>query len=67
MRITVLGAGGRRRTELAIIRAARALGHDCCLINVVGWSRYTGAFSSRIVRRLTDAFNPDFLIFTRHA
>ena len=67
MRITVLGAGGSRRTELAIIRAARALGHECCLINVVGWNRYTGAFSSRIVRRLTDAFNPDFLIFTRHA
>src|SRR4051812_6081518 len=67
MRIAVLGAGGTRRTELAIVRAARTLGHECSLINVVGWSRYTGAVSSRIVRYLTDAFNPDFLILTRHA
>src|SRR3954470_5415449 len=67
MRIAVLGAGGTRRTELAIVRAARSLGHQCSLINVVGWSRYAGAVSSRIVRYLTDAFSPDFLIFTRHA
>jgi spore maturation protein CgeB len=67
MRITVLGAGGTRRTELSIVRAARALGHDCSFINVIGWRRYAGRLSSRIVRYLTDASEPDFLLLTRHA
>ena len=49
------------------MRAARSLGHTCRLINVVGWRRYTGAWSGRLVRYLTDGFEPDFLVLTRHA
>lgn len=67
MRIVVIGAGGGQKTETSILRAARSLGHDCRLINAVGWLRYTGPFSARIVRYLTDAFDPNFLILTRHA
>jgi hypothetical protein len=67
MRIVVLGAAGAPKTESSIVRAARSLGHRCRLINVVGWSRYTGRWSGRIARYLTDAFEPDFLILTRHA
>lgn len=67
MRIVVLGAGGARKTEASIVRAARSLGHDCRLVNVVGWSRYTGPLSGRIVRSVTESFEPDLLIFTRHA
>jgi hypothetical protein len=67
MRIVVLGAGGARKTEASIVRAARSLGHDCRLVNVVGWSRYAGPWSGRIARYLTEAFEPDLLIFTRHA
>jgi spore maturation protein CgeB len=67
MRIVILGAGGARKTESSLARAARSLGHECRLINVVGWSRYGGWFSRSIVERLTDAFEPDFLILTRHA
>jgi glycosyl transferase family 1 len=67
MRIVVLGAGGTRKTEASIVRAARSLGHECRMVNVIGWSRYAGPWSGRIARYLTDAFEPDFLIFTRHA
>jgi hypothetical protein len=67
MRIVVLGAGGARKTEASIVRAARSLGHACHLVNVVGWSRYAGPWCGRIAGFLAEAFEPDFLIFTRHA
>jgi hypothetical protein len=67
MRIVVLGAGGARKTEASIVRAARSLGHACRLVNVVGWTRYAGPWSDRVVSYLTDGFDPEFLILTRHA
>jgi spore maturation protein CgeB len=67
MRVAVLGAGGVHKTEASIVRAARALGHACRLVDVVGWSRYGGPLSSRAIRYLTDAFEPDFVLLTRHA
>jgi glycosyl transferase family 1/uncharacterized protein DUF3880 len=67
MRIVILGAGGARKTEASIARAARWLGHDCRLVNVVGLSRYLGSCSPRIIKFLTDEFEPDFLILTRGA
>jgi hypothetical protein len=67
MRIAILGAGGARKTETSVLRAARTLGHECRLINVVRWRRGTGPWAGRIVRHLVNAFEPDFLIFTRHA
>jgi hypothetical protein len=67
MRIVVLGAGGARKTEASIVRAARSLGHPCRLVNVVDWTRYTGAWSGRAAAYLTDQFEPEFLILTRHA
>jgi glycosyl transferase family 1/uncharacterized protein DUF3880 len=66
MRIAVLGTGGDRKTEASIVRAARSMGHDTRLVNVVGWRRYAGPLAGRIVRYLTDALEPDFLIVTRH-
>lgn len=67
MRIVVLGAGGARKTEASIVRAARALGHACRLVNVVTWSRYARPAAGRIARYLTDQFEPEFLVLTRHA
>lgn len=67
MRIVVLGAGGARKTEASIVRAARSLGHECRLVNVVGWSRYAGPLAGPAARYLTEAFEPDFLLLTRHA
>ncbi len=42
MRVVVLGASGAHKTEASIVRATRSLGHECRLVNVVGWSRYAG-------------------------
>jgi spore maturation protein CgeB len=67
MRIVVLGAGGDHKTEASIVRAARALGHQCRLVNTVSWRRYAGSWSARWVRYLSDSFEPDFLLITRHA
>lgn len=67
MRVVVLGAGGAHKTETSIARAARASGHRCRLVNVVGWSRYAGPAAPRVVRYLVEAFEPDFLLLTRHA
>ena len=67
MRVAVLGAGGTHKTEASIVRGARALGHRCRLVNVMGWSRYAGQLGGRAVRYLTDSFEPDFVLLTRHA
>ncbi|HZA98364.1 MAG TPA: glycosyltransferase [Gemmatimonadales bacterium] len=67
MRIVVLGAGGARKTEASIVRAARMLGHTCRLVSAVGWPRMAGRFGRRIGAYLVESFEPDFLIFTRHA
>jgi hypothetical protein len=67
MRVAVLGAGGAHRTEASIVRAARALGHECRLIDVVGWARRAGPLAGRAVRYLSDRFAPEFVLLTRHA
>ena len=67
MRIVVLGAGGARKTEASIARAARSLGHACRIVDVVGWSRRASASSDRISSYLVDRFQPDFILLTRHA
>ena len=67
MRIVVLGAGGTRKTETSIVRAARALGHSCRLVNAVRWRRYGGAWSGPLVSYLTHSFEPDLILLTRHA
>jgi spore maturation protein CgeB len=67
MRVAVLGAGGAHKTEASIVRAGRALGHHCRLVNAVGWARYAGPAAGRAIRYLVEAFQPDFLLLTRHA
>lgn len=67
MRIVVLGAGGTRKTEASIVRAARALGHSCRLVNTVRWRRYGGSWSGPLVSYLTHSFEPDLVLLTRHA
>jgi Glycosyl transferases group 1/DUF based on E. rectale Gene description (DUF3880) len=67
MRVLVLGAGGARRTEASIVRAARSLDHHCRFIDVVGWCRRLGPLAPPLVRRLGEAFRPDAVILTRHA
>jgi hypothetical protein len=67
MRVVVLGAAGVRRTEMAIVRGARSLGHTCRLVDVAGWRRRLGVLADALVTRLAEGFRPDAVIFTRHA
>jgi spore maturation protein CgeB len=67
MRVAVLGAGGPHKTEASIVRAARALGHDSLLVNVVGWARWAGPLAGRAVRWQVERFAPDYVLLTRHA
>lgn len=67
MRVVVLGAGGAHKTEASIVRATRSLGHACLMVNVVGWSRYAGPLAGQAIRYLAEAFQPDFVLLTRHA
>ena len=63
MRIVVLGAGGARKTEASIVRAARSLGHACRLVNVVGGRAMPAPGRSRIAQLSDRGFRarfPDF-------
>ena len=52
---------------MAIVRAARALGHPCRLVDVAGWHRRLGGLADALVVRLAEGFRPDAVIFTRQA
>ncbi len=67
MRVAVLGAGGSHKTEASIVRAARALGHECRLIDVVGWTRYAGRFAGKAIEYRVARFDPRQVLLTRHA
>jgi spore maturation protein CgeB len=67
MRLVILGAGGARKTEDAILRAARGLGHAARLVNVVGWRRRLGPLARPVVERLVASFEPELILVTRHA
>jgi spore maturation protein CgeB len=67
MRIVILGAGGTRKTEASIARAARSLGHACRLVNVVTWTQNLGRFAGPLLSRKVESFEPDVLILGRYA
>jgi len=67
MRILILGAAGRDRSEAAIARAAHALGHDARLLDALAWRRRLGPWSDRLLRWQADRFSPDLVLCTRHA
>jgi spore maturation protein CgeB len=52
---------------MAIVRAARTLGHPCRLVDVAGWHRRLGGLADALVARLVEGFRPDAVIFTRQA
>ena len=52
---------------MAIVRAARGMGHPCRLVDVAAWHRRLGSLAGALVRRLADGFQPDAVVFTRHA
>jgi hypothetical protein len=67
MRILILGAGGRYRTEASIARAAKSLGHTATVVDALGWRRMLGPWSPRVIRWQFDHFKPEFVLCTRRA
>lgn len=67
MRIAIVGAGGAHKTEASLARAAISLGHAARVVDVTGFTRRLGAPGIELKRRQVERFQPDFLLFTRHA
>lgn len=67
MRVLILGAGGRFRTEASIARALRSLGHTPRVVDVPAWRRHLRGLTGRALRWQVDQFDPDFILCTRHA
>jgi hypothetical protein len=66
-RVVVFGAGGAHRTEAAIARGVRSLGHRCLLVDVPGTSRLLGRFAGRFIQWRIDQFRADTILLTRYA
>lgn len=67
MRVVVVGAGRRHKNEAAIARAVRELGHPCRLVNAVSWVQNLGRIALPLLERRIESFEPDVLVFSRHA
>lgn len=63
----IVGAGGVNRTEQALARAARSLGHDARVFDALGWRRRLGRWCEPLLRWQADRFRPEFVLCTRHA
>lgn len=66
-RLAVVGAGGAHRSEDAWTRAARSLGLEAEVFDVLRWTRRLGALARPWLERSIRSFEPDFILFTRHA
>ena len=67
MRILILGAAGRYRSEAAIARAAQSLGHEVRVLDARTWRRALGRWGERMLRWQADRFSADLVLCTRHA
>ncbi len=63
----VVGAGRRHKNERAIARAAAGLGHAVRLVDVVTWTQHFGRLALPWLERRIARFEPDAIVFTRHA
>jgi hypothetical protein len=66
-RVLILGRSGPHRTETAIARGVRQLGHAVRMVDVTRWYRRLGAGAARLLRWRVDRFAPDTVILTRYA
>jgi spore maturation protein CgeB len=67
IRLLVLGAKGRHKTEASIARAARSLGHRCRVLDVAGWHRRLGDAVRPALEWAARSYEPDLIVCTRHA
>jgi glycosyl transferase family 1/uncharacterized protein DUF3880 len=62
-----VGAGRRHKNETAIARAARTLGHEVRLVDVVTWTQNLGPIALPLLERRIAGFAPEAVVVTRHA
>lgn len=67
MRILIVGADGRYRTEASLARAARELGHDAQVLDALGWRRKLGGLAGPLLTTMAHRFRPEYVLCTRHA
>lgn len=66
-RLAVLGAGAPHNDEVAYANAARRLGVESRVFDVLHWHRRLRALALPLLERQIEAFNPDFILCTREA
>jgi hypothetical protein len=66
-RVLILGRSGAHRTEAAIARGVRQLGHTVRMVDPSRWYRRLGSGAARLLRWRVDRFAPDTVILTRYA
>ncbi|MBA2292602.1 MAG: glycosyltransferase [Gemmatimonadales bacterium] len=66
-RIAIVGANASHRSEAQIASAARRMGATAKVFDVLGDTRRFGSLAAPILARRIAAFDPDFILCTRHA
>lgn len=66
-RVAVLGAGAAHNDEVAYARAARRLGAESRVFDVLAWHRRLRGLARPLLERAIERFDPDFILCTREA
>lgn len=66
-RVAIVGANASHRSEAQIARAMRRMGATAKVYDVLGDSRRLGPLAAPLLVRRIEAFDPDFILCTRHA
>jgi spore maturation protein CgeB len=66
-RLAILGAWAPYRDEEAYARAARRLGLECRVYDVLHWSQRIKGLAGPLIERAVERFEPDFILCTRDA
>ena len=66
-RLAVLGAGAPHSDEMAYAAAARRLGLEARVFDVLAWHRRLRGLAPPLLERQVERFDPDFILCTREA
>lgn len=66
-RLAILGAWAPHRDEDAYARAARRLGLDCRVFDVLHWTQRIKSLAAPLIERSVERYQPDIILCTRHA
>jgi spore maturation protein CgeB len=67
MRIAIVGAGGRYKTERSLARAAASLGHRCRVVDVSSSFTRFRRLAAPVLRYRIESFEPEVIVLTSRA